>query len=181
MPAKQIITKRMILESAMEILKTEGLDGLNARNIAKKICCSTQPIYKIFTSMEELKKSLKEQCQKTYFTYVENSQEETLFLKYLLSLVTFAYDFPQYFKFLYMDNPYEETAEEKNFQEMIIQKIMVLGNMSHEKATKFYLSGFIFAYGLASQIVSGYIIWDKNTMRDLLFNHFKSLKLMFGD
>lgn len=54
MPPKQTITKEQILESAYEIVIEKGLQKINARNVAEKLKCSTQPIYWYFDNMPNL-------------------------------------------------------------------------------------------------------------------------------
>lgn len=54
MPPKQIITKEQILDSAYRIVIKSGMEGITARNIAKQLNCSTQPIYWYFDNKEDL-------------------------------------------------------------------------------------------------------------------------------
>ena len=52
MPAKKRITKDMILQTAMKILKKDGMDAVNIKNLAEELHCSTQPVYLSFNGME---------------------------------------------------------------------------------------------------------------------------------
>jgi AcrR family transcriptional regulator len=54
MPPKQTITKEMICDTAFEIVRKNGISALSARNIAKALNCSTQPIYSCFKTMKSL-------------------------------------------------------------------------------------------------------------------------------
>ena len=45
MPAKRKIQKEDILKASISIISHEGLNALNARKIAKKLGCSTQPLF----------------------------------------------------------------------------------------------------------------------------------------
>ena len=49
------ITKDMINDAAFELVRTEGIEALSARNIAKRLNCSTQPIYNAYASMDEIR------------------------------------------------------------------------------------------------------------------------------
>ena len=53
---KQRITKEMIVDAAFEIAKTEGMEQVLIKNIAKKIGCSVQPVYTYCANMEGLRK-----------------------------------------------------------------------------------------------------------------------------
>ena len=46
------ITKDMIMDSSLEIIKKEGIENLNVRNIATKLNCSTQPIMYHYKNMD---------------------------------------------------------------------------------------------------------------------------------
>lgn len=176
MPAKKVITNEMIIKKSLELLNEKGINAINAREIAKSLGCSTQPIYLAFKNMEELKEELFKACQLVYFDYVKSSNETSLFLQYLASLAYFAYDMPNLFSYIYVERKYIETQEEKAFAEGVIQKITEIGNISTTAARKFYLSGFIYAYGIATQIVSGYYRWEKNEIKELLNEQFLALK-----
>ena len=58
MPAAKKISKDEIIDAAIEVLRDDGFAAINARSVAKKMGCSTQPIYFSFKNMEELKAAL---------------------------------------------------------------------------------------------------------------------------
>lgn len=55
MPPKAEITKEKILKEALELVREQGIEVLTARNLAQRLNCSTQPIYSMCGSMEQLK------------------------------------------------------------------------------------------------------------------------------
>lgn len=58
MARQKVYKKEQILKSAYEIFEKEGFSGLTARNVAKTMNISTQPIYHEFKNMEDLKRCL---------------------------------------------------------------------------------------------------------------------------
>lgn len=64
MVRKKIYTKEHILKATWEVVATEGFSGFTARNIAKKMGISTQPIYLEFKNMNDLKETLLEEIYK---------------------------------------------------------------------------------------------------------------------
>ncbi|MEI3065320.1 MAG: TetR family transcriptional regulator [Oscillospiraceae bacterium] len=46
------------MDAAVEVLREGGFSAVNARSVAKKLGCSTQPIYSSFQNMDELKAAL---------------------------------------------------------------------------------------------------------------------------
>ena len=44
MPAVRKVSKEQIIDAAVEVLRDDGFSAINARSVAKKLGCSTQPI-----------------------------------------------------------------------------------------------------------------------------------------
>ena len=59
MPAVRRISRDAIVDAAVEVLREGGFSAVNARSVAKKLGCSTQPIYSSFQNMDELKAALR--------------------------------------------------------------------------------------------------------------------------
>ena len=55
MPPKTRILREDVLATAFQMIKEQSIDGLSARNLAQRVGCSTQPIFSIFSSMEDCK------------------------------------------------------------------------------------------------------------------------------
>ena len=60
MPARRKIQKEDIIQESVTIVSQEGINALNARKIAKKLGCSTQPLFYIYENMDDLKKASNE-------------------------------------------------------------------------------------------------------------------------
>ena len=58
MPAVKKISRDRILDAAVQVLRDGGFSAINARSVARKLGCSTQPIYLSFRNMDELKAAL---------------------------------------------------------------------------------------------------------------------------
>ena len=58
MPAVKKASRKAILDAAVEVLRDGGFSAINARSVARKLGCSTQPIYLSFQNMAELKAAL---------------------------------------------------------------------------------------------------------------------------
>ena len=52
MPAVKKITRESIINGAFDVLREKGYSALNARSVAEKTGCSTQPIYNSFKNMD---------------------------------------------------------------------------------------------------------------------------------
>ena len=68
-----------------------------------------------------------------------------------------------------------EDLINEGFNENIINGIMKIG-YTHEDATNFFYQSWIFAYGIAVQIVTGYLKWNKEDIVNILNLQFEALK-----
>lgn len=58
MPPKVRITKKMIEDASVEVIRKNGHENLNARTIAKFLNCSTQPVLYSFKNVDEIRKAV---------------------------------------------------------------------------------------------------------------------------
>lgn len=71
MARKESITITDILNTAFTLTREEGIAGVTARNVAKKAGCSTQPIFRVYHSMEELWRAVYEKAVSFFEDYYE--------------------------------------------------------------------------------------------------------------
>ena len=62
MPPKVKVTKEMVLNAAFEITRAEGIEAVNAKNVAAYLKCSTQPVMYNFATIEEQKLAVLDQA-----------------------------------------------------------------------------------------------------------------------
>ena len=103
MPPKKQINKHQIIEKAFEIVRSEGYESLTARTLAKKLNCSTQPIYQTFVDMKELKFELIKKAQENMLGYVMDTCDKKLpiELAYLLAYIRFAEEEKHLFQLIF--------------------------------------------------------------------------------
>ena len=58
MARKQVISKEGLIDGAFRLVQEQGIEALSARSLAKFCGCSTQPIFRIYNNMDELKADL---------------------------------------------------------------------------------------------------------------------------
>ena len=105
MPAKKQISKEKILEAAIDIIRKNGANAVNARNIAKRLKCSTQPIYLSFSGMDELKTAVTQEAIRIYRTFISeemSSSEYPPYKSFGMGYVRFAQKEKELFQFLFM-------------------------------------------------------------------------------
>jgi len=103
MPPSTIFNKEKVLIAAYEILKESGLDGLSARNVAKRIGSSVAPVYSSFGSMERLEFAVIRYAKEELLEYCKRDFTDRPFLNIGLGVVIFARDYPNLYRSLFID------------------------------------------------------------------------------
>lgn len=103
MPRIKQINKQQIIDKAFEIVQSEGYESLTARKLAKKLNCSTQPIYQSFCDMKELRIELVKKAQEKMIRYIMDTCDKTLplALAYILAYIRFAGDEKYLFQLIF--------------------------------------------------------------------------------
>ena len=58
MPPKVRISKKDIVTAAVALVRKDGVQAINARNIASALNCSTQPVFSNFATMDDLRNAV---------------------------------------------------------------------------------------------------------------------------
>lgn len=58
MPPKEKVSKARVSETAFEMTREYGFSSVTARKLAERLGCSTQPIFRAYENMEELREDL---------------------------------------------------------------------------------------------------------------------------
>ena len=100
------ITKEKILETALEIAKEKGLEGVSNREIAKRMNSSIRPIYYQFKNVFELNKELYITILKYFYNFLINHAIPDMpkYKQVGINYIKFAKEENQLFKILFMTN-----------------------------------------------------------------------------
>ena len=106
MAPKTKITKEMIVDAAFEIIRADGYESLNARTIAERLNCSTQPILYQFKTRAEIHEAVYEAADQFHTQYItaEIETAEDPFLSIGLSYIRFGQMEKNLFRFLFQSN-----------------------------------------------------------------------------
>lgn len=172
MPPLIKFKKEDIVNIAYKIVKYEGLEGLNARRIAKNLNSSIQPIFHNFKSMDELKNSVVEKIYHTYLEYMKKgSSEENAYKGMGIYYIKFAKDYPNFFKILFMTesklSPYNFILNDDAGND-VIKNGQVFSGLDYEEQKKFHLKVWIFTHGIAAMVASNTVEFTDEEIDDLL-------------
>ncbi|GET45606.1 TetR/AcrR family transcriptional regulator [Capnocytophaga felis] len=173
MPKSTTITKEMIVETAFEMVRKEGFTVLSARNIAKQIGCSTQPIYCCYKTMDELKAEV---CKKA-LSHLQNvmlgyQKTGNVFLDLGLGYVRMAHTEPALFKAIYIDNITNVKLTDIFPENQEIVELMKNNEeyrqLSDKEIKNSIAKAWMLVHGIASLVAVGMFAYDEDKIIEIL-------------
>ncbi len=180
MPPKQKFKKEEIVNVAMEIVRLNGLKGLNARKLAHELGCSVNPIFSHFSSMEELVSIVKDKIYEIYKQMMlEGMKNNSKPYKGTgLAYIEFAKQYPEYFKIIFMESSGKKAQKfimDDTIGDDIIKSGQQLTGFSYEEQQKFHIKVWIFTHGIACLVATNTINLTSKEIDELLES---SIRLM---
>lgn len=167
MPPKAKITKGMIIDAAFEVARKIGAENINARTIANKLNCSTQPVMYHFATIEELKKAAYQKADLFHTEYLMNikNPQEGVMLGIGLNYIRFAIEEPHLFQFLFQSgfvsgNNLLEMIDSEELLPILSAMQEAMG-MGIAQTKKVFLTIAMFAHGYASIIANNQLEYDE--------------------
>ena len=158
MPAKKQITREMILSAALELLRAEGIEAVQVKTLARRLGCSTQPIYLSFGSMDELRRALSSAAVQVFLEDIGGGEGALYGVRY----IRFAQREKPLFRFLFLrrDAFLELRQALDPVLERSISGLMDRCGIDHEQAHLLHDQLWMHAHGIASMIATEFCRWD---------------------
>ena len=174
------ISKEDIKTAAVEMVRESGAEALNARALAAKLGCSTQPIFSNFSSMEEIRGEVIRLADGLYQSYIKNEVESGKYPPFKASgmaYIRFAKDEKELFKLLFMrDRTGEKIGNGGEAGEKIVEMVMESTGLDRKRAYMFHLEMWIYVHGIATMLATGYLNWDWEIISKMLTDAYCGMK-----
>ena len=184
MPPRPKTTKYSIAAAALDLVRNEGVDALNARRLAKALGCSTQPIFSNFAAMDDLKIAVVDAANSIYEGYLERESERSDVPRYKasgLGLVRFAAEEPELFKLLFMrDRRGETVGDGREELRPMTEMIMRQTGLGEDEAYRFHIEMWVLVHGFATMIATGFLEWDEQSVGNMMTDVYRGLVRRFG-
>lgn len=184
LPTTTKITKEMILNTAFDIAREQGVEKISNRELAKRMNCSIRPIYYQFKNVEELNKELYKKIEHYFYKFlIENMIKGIPPYKQIgINYIKFAKTENNLFKFLFMSETRQEPStfvetDEKGFEE-VIKAIKISTHLSEKDIKSFHIKMWIFAHGIATLAAAKSVEFTDEQIQDLLSQEFQALMLL---
>ena len=180
MPRKTVIHKEDIINAAVEIVRADGYENLNARAIARRLGCSTQPLFSNFSNMEDLTRSVIRRSLEIYNDFVAREftkpHDYPPYKTNGMAYIRFALEEKNLFKLLYMrdrtNDP--EPVEQSTFYD-VLPLIMKATGLDREQASLFHFEIWAAVHGIAVMVASSYYNADMDLISLTLTDVYQGL------
>ena len=184
MPPKQKLTKQDIINTAVDIVRMQGEQGLNARNLATAMGCSTQPIFSNFTGMEELYFCVIQRAEEINKAYIDEEIARGQFPCYKASgmaYIRFANEEKELFKLLYMrDRSGSEIPQENKLTSQMEGFVQSNTGLAGDRMKLFHLEMWAAVHGIATMYATGFLDLSWELVSTMLTDIYQGLSKQYS-
>ncbi len=180
MPAILEIKNDKVIKTAVKMVNEKGWDAVNARSLAKELGISTKPLYRLYSSMDEIKEGIYKEIYRQYDVFINSRIDSSKALLTLaIAYVEFAQKYKNLFKSLFLSNnlkwqSLDNVLDEKWNQSTIIN-LVNKHKMSFEDAKNLFMNYWLYVNGLATLIATNEIKIDEKELLVKLVKMYKVL------
>ncbi len=172
MPPKARITKEMVIEAGLKIVRTEGYEALNVRRVAAELKCSTQPVMYHYKTVDELKADVYAAADELHTEYIMSAAGEKASIG--LAYIRFAHEEKHLFRFLFQSGKFRNT----NLHDLtyadelapVIQSIARQTGLSEDLTKEAFEMLFLCIHGAASMLANNEMEFEEEHYAQLIEN-----------
>ena len=159
MPPKIKYTREDVIRAAFAIVDKRGLKELTARGVAGELGSSTAPVYRHFTTMDELALEVIRETQRTLLEYTSRPYTDRIFLNMGTGVALFACEHSRLYRALLLEgDSYSDVVQEiLDALESKLAEDTRFTSMSDIERRVLLNKMWTFTHGLASLICVGLI------------------------
>ena len=153
MPPKARFSKEQMLDAAFKLVRKEGISYLTARSLASTLGCSTQPIYRVYGSIDAVKEDIYNHAAAIALEFLMGNSEDPPFLSIGYGFLRFAQQEPHLYHLLMQSPSALETMLSGETPEIIFEQIRlipIMAALSKEQLNRINLLMWFFIKGVAT-------------------------------
>ena len=183
MPPRIKVAKEDIVNAALDIVRKNGVQAINARTVAASLICSTQPVFSNFATMEDLHLAVIQKAELLYQDYARQEIESGAFPLYKangMAYIRFAKEEKELFKLLYMCDRTGEAIPEDNDLLHSMETIVRHNTGLDDPSSKlFHLEMWAYVHGIATMFATGFLDLEWELVSRMLTDSYQGLTKYF--
>ena len=188
MPPKQKFAKKDVLKAAFQLVREQGIENLNARNIAKMLNSSTQPVFSHYKNMDDLKADLftmVSEHNNSYFFKINLSDAsltgKNLLVNIGMAYIDFALDEPNLFRLMFLSRNFTGKTlsdffsffDHYEYEEPytpLEKAINELYDIDSPETMRMFIDIWLYAHGIASMLALNQLPTPRSEIEAMLKN-----------
>ncbi|MFC4811492.1 TetR/AcrR family transcriptional regulator [Paenibacillus sp. GCM10023250] len=184
MPPKAEITKESVLNAAFDLVREEGLEGLTTRRVARRLNCSTQPIYSVYGSMEAVKADVFDRAVRFALARIEtyeNANNEPV-MNMAIGCLLFAKHEKRLFRAIFLSEygAYDNNKLYEAMRAAFLQLDGRFGGMEEARLRRLFLKLAMFWIGMGAMINAGALELDVEEATKMIEEMYEALQAQEG-
>ncbi len=160
MAPKNKFTKEAMVDAALRVVRSKGIDGLTAKTMADELGTSTQPIFTGFGSMVGVRQEVYSAAVRVYDSYTEAGLHEKIpFFGVGMQYIRFAREEPELYRFLFLtrtrDKKYSAMKSMRHLQKLVRPTLMSVYHITAGEADIYFRDLWFVVHSLSTLIVTG--------------------------
>lgn len=160
MARKATVTESSIIDAAFSLMRDEGFEQVTARKLAARVGCSTQPIFRLYESMDKLISELYTKAIQYFedFCQKDPGKAELPFIDLGMSYIRFSIEEKNIFRLLFISRHRgtKSMYELLNGSGNVVSKEVTRAKAQGVKdPTGLFLKVWIFVHGAACMSLTG--------------------------
>jgi AcrR family transcriptional regulator len=184
MPPKVKITREDIISAAVDTVRKQGPNAINARTIAAILNCSTQPIFSNFSNMEELHLAVAQKAEALFQDYMQREVESGKYPAYKangMAYIRFARAEKELFKLLYMcDRSGELIPPDSDVNNSMEAIVHANTGLDDTRVKLFHLEMWACVHGIASMFATGFLDLEWDLVSNMLTDIYQGLRKQYA-
>ncbi len=172
MPSTKTLSRKEVLQGGLDLLRKQGPGAITARTLAKKLKCSTQPIYSAFAGMKDFERALLREVRRIYREFVIDDQGgDSPFENIGLGYLRFAREEPRLFNWMIESGRLKVDFNSKKHSpefQLGLERMATdptLEGLEQHQIERLQRNLWIYTHGLAVLLSSGMLRADEKTAR----------------
>lgn len=156
MPPKCKFSREEIIQVALDLTRTEGINALTARALGTKLGSSPKPIFTVFENMEAVQAEVQKAAKALYAAYIHVGLQQQLPFKGVgTQYILFAIQEPKLFQLLFMsEQPHKPSVAgilpviDESYDQILLSVQNGYG-LDQKDAENLYRHLWIYTHGIA--------------------------------
>jgi len=159
----------MVVEAAFAIARAGGIESVNARTVAQRLGCSTQPVMYHFSKIEEMKRAVYQRTDRFHTEYLMDvGPEKDRMLGIGLNYIRFGVEEPHLFRLLFqsgfaVENTLPEMLDSRELEPVLAAMGEDMG-LDKGRTREVFLTLAMFVHGYASILANNALEYDEKAI-----------------